>query len=103
MIFLKKKHLNNSVENKDSIAEQNNTNPYDQQGADSADVPDHNVSLSHVTLLNKLFHNPKVNLTEAPDTPYENEAWAPEAGHVGLFRKHRVNTEEYLNPSSEAQ
>lgn len=103
MIFLKKRYLDNTVENKDTVSEQNKIIPNDQQVAALQDVPDNNVPSNYVTLMNKLFRNQKLNLTEAPDSVYENEAWAPEAGYVGLFHKHRVNSEEYLKPSSDPQ
>ncbi|TGE34283.1 hypothetical protein [Desulfosporosinus sp. Sb-LF] len=45
-------------------------------------------------LMRKFFHKRTSSPWESPENPYDNETWAPETESVGLFRKHRVNSEE---------
>lgn len=53
-----------------------------------------------VNLMSKLFRTPKLSVSEPPEMLHENEAWAPETGYVGLFRKRKINTKEdtFSNP-----
>lgn len=44
-------------------------------------------------LMSKFYRNQKASTSEAPETLYENEAWAPKNETIGIFRKRRMNVE----------
>lgn len=72
---------------------------------DTQDTPQETLEIVHtaptsINLMSKLFRYQKTPILAAPDTMYENEAWAPETKFVRLFRKGRVNAE---TPSSDLQ
>jgi len=56
-----------------------------------------------VNFMSKFFRYQKTSFSQPPETLYENEAWAPEAEFVGLFRKRRVNAEVKPSPASSPQ
>jgi hypothetical protein len=85
MMFSKVK----KAKNNDIISEQGETaSPKDQQyspvNTDSTPTP--------AILMNRLFQNQKKSISEAPETIYENEAWAPEGEFLRLFHRFRVNS-----------
>ena len=95
---------NDIVEKKDTVPDQGKTVSNDHQEDISLDISENIVfTPTPVNLMNKLFHKQKNALSEAPETLYENEAWAPETEFVGLFRKHRVNTEEQSTSASDTE
>jgi len=100
MGFLRKIFFNDdTVEEKDTVPELSKTVSNDFQENTSQNVPENVVfTQAPVNLMGKLLRNQKNAL---PETLFENEAWAPKNGFVGLFRKHRVTTEGQFSSSSD--
>ena len=75
------------VEKKDSVPGQGKTVSNDHQEDISLNISEKIFfAPTPVNLMSKLFHKQKTALSEAPETLYENEAWAPETEFAGLFR-----------------
>jgi len=105
MSFLRKIFFkDDTVETKDTVPEPGKTVSSDHQEITPQNVPENIVfTPTPVNLMSRLFRIHNTALSEIPETLYENEAWAPVNEFVGLFRKHRVNTEEQTGSSSDFQ
>lgn len=97
MFFNKKKKPSSSPqsqENHDDTTKDNLT-------AENKETLETAPAENSANLIGKLFNN--YDSDSGPEAPYENEAWAPDNGYVGLFRKRRAITEEQSSSSSGPQ
>lgn len=99
MDFLKKIFTKDTCENNDQSSESTLSN-------DTLNTPQNSPEESQpapttVNLMSKLFRTQKLSFSEPPEMLHDNEAWAPETGYVGLFRKRKINLKDnttFSNP-----
>ena len=110
MGFLKKRsaNLENSEKQASVLEHADNVPIADVKDAEIKNAAENNaendiLAPSYVNLMGRLLRSHKAACANWPEIFFENEAWAPEAGQVGLFRKHRINSEDHLPALSDPQ
>jgi len=89
MFFLKKRSFDNPEPNENAAISSQNLNTADLQSPPNPNL------LGRLSLFQ--------NFRFPPDSPFENEAWAPETTNVRLFHKDWSIEEEQISSSSGPQ